>query len=115
MGLRDLDVLARGIDARDLRAQARERLAKKPAAAADVEHAMPREDAPFDPIKAEMTLCLAPDPGEAGWIHGVQGPHRAFLIPPCRGEALEALDLGFIYGRGTHAGLVASSVALGKA
>jgi hypothetical protein len=63
VGLGDLDVLARGIDARDLRAQARERLAEKPSAAADVEHSMPREDAPLARIKAEMTRCLTPDPG----------------------------------------------------
>jgi len=115
MGLRDLNVLACGIDPRDVPAQAGERLAKKPSAAADVEHSTPREQAPPGRIEAEMARCLASDPAEAGRVHGVQGSHGAFLVPPGRGKAVETLDLGFIYGRGSHGSLVASSFALGKA
>ena len=95
---RDLDVGRRRIDADDLRAEPRHRLAQNPAAAADVEQAKPGERFSRLRIAREVLDDDIADVAEPHRIELVQRPELSVRAPPLRRHPLEFCDLGGVDG-----------------
>ena len=97
------------------RAQARERLRKNAAAAADIEHAQVLEAVELLRIATKARRRLIADIGEPDRIELVQRRHGPARIPPIRGKARETLNLGLIDAgytgfSGNHSNTLAKSL-----
>jgi hypothetical protein len=94
----DADVPGGRVDARHPRAQAGHRLAQKPAAAADVEQRQVLQRRARQGIALPVGCGAVADIADAQRIEPMQGRELAGRVPPLRGDAREALDLGRIDG-----------------
>ena len=96
---RGFDGLDGGVGGDEVGAEAAQRLAEQPGAAADIEHAQARQRPRRQRLAIEVTAAMVADVGEACRVEAMQGAHRPARIPPARGQRVEARDL-----RGVDAG-----------
>ena len=90
------DVALGGIDAGDLRAEPRHRLAEQPAAAADIEHRQALQRAARQGVALPVGGGAVADEAEANRVKPMQRRELAARIPPFVRDARKALDLGRI-------------------
>ena len=100
MGARGGDILGRGVDAGDRRAEPGERFAQQARAAADVERGLAGEGGEAARIASPMRVDLLADIAEPRRIELVKHRRGAVRVPPVGGERAEMRGFGGVDGGG---------------